>query len=76
MLIHVSDLLAIYLVIEARLALGAKLNLTVLESKEGIVLSYAYVVARENVRTALAEDDLADSDGLSMIDLDPQVLRI
>lgn len=64
------------IIIETSFALGAKRDFTFLQSKEGVVFTHADVATRENVRAALAEDDLARSNMLAMVDLNPRILGI
>ena len=76
LLSYMYDLFAIDVVVETCLALCTKNNLTVFESKEGIILGYSDIVTRQNCSTTLADYDLTNLDVLAMIDLDPQILRI
>jgi hypothetical protein len=68
---NVYELLSNDVVIETCLALGSERNYAVLESKEGIVLTNPDVLAWESICAALAENDLANSDLLAMVDLNP-----
>lgn len=71
-----DDLLADNIVIEAGLALGIEGNRTFLESKEGIVLANTDVRTWEDIGTALAHDNLAYGDLLTVVYLDSEVFRI
>ncbi len=63
-------------VIERCLALGRKYNNTIFHSEKGIILGTRDVVTGENVCTTLTNDDLTSCDGLAMVYLDPEILRI
>src|SRR5213076_872452 len=61
------------------LALGAlhrEVDLAVREREQRVVAAQAHVLARVELRAALAHDDVPGLDGLATIDLHAQVLRV
>ena len=65
--LHDGDLLAI-------LAQSLKLDATVLQCKQGVVLADAHVHAGVNVSTALTDQDVASQNKLTIAALDAQTL--
>jgi hypothetical protein len=70
------DLLAEDVVVEPCLALGAKTDNTIFECKEGIVLTYADILAGEAGCATLTKDNLACKGLLTVIKFDSKVFRI
>src|SRR5690606_13706015 len=57
-------------------ALGGELHLAVDQREQGVVAAEADAVTGVELRTTLADDDVAGLDGLPTIDLHAQVLRV
>ena len=53
-----------------------KLNLTVNESKQGVILTAAYIYAGMNVSASLADDDVAGDDMLTVSSLNAKSLGL
>lgn len=62
--------------IEIGLALGSKRDLAVFECEKSVVLADTDIAASHDGSTALTDDYLACTYGLTIGELDPEILRI
>ncbi len=72
----VDDLLDDGCVVEVDLALGRHRDGAVLQGKEGVIPAHADVLAREDIRTALADEDGAYTRRSTRSHLNTEVFRI
>jgi len=72
----VQNLFLVNSIVEMHLALVAECDCTVFESKEGVILSHADVLAWEDVGTALADQNLPDLSKGTWGNLDAEILWI
>ncbi len=73
---NVYDLSGDRAAIEVRLAGASEFNLTGSKCKQGVIATDADVLACHNSSAALSNDDLADTDFLTIATLNAEILRI
>ena len=70
------DFFSVNIIIEWDFAFGSELNNTAFEREKGMVFAHAYISARQNLRTALAHDNLASQNTLTVVYFDAKIFGI